>query len=505
MLATRPADAEVAAQRAHERLLALVFAVTVLALAGSASAEAQTTPTEKAAAADVTRQIAELQERIRPARLATRTVERGAAQKERILARVEHYWTTGMRDLSDHIGRNPEVGWQEHASVDTLAAVLRAKGWSVEVGVAGLETAFVAGWDSPAGAEGITLGVIGEYDALRDIDGPFHGDQHNAQTPVALSAAFALADVMEAERIPGRIRVYGTPAEEVGPPAKTIMFEAGVFDGADILVRSHSAMETARAAAGFGVCCLNINEVKYTFHGRPSHQLTSWNGRNALEAAVRFYSSVNGLRSTFRPEASIQGVIPEGGVAPNVVPARAVVDYYIRYPDEVYLEHMTRMIDDAARGAALATGTTVEIDRYGEYRDGVTLGSLEELYFAYAKRLGAPKINEEPQRPAGYEETGWVTREIPGVGVSVYSSTGSYHTHEMERCSMNEVGHTGFLLDAGIMASVLYDFLTDEQFRETVREEHRVLRGLLGDYHAGLREAYAQEIGPAANGGVERP
>ncbi|GIT51003.1 MAG: hypothetical protein Ct9H300mP15_12160 [Gemmatimonadota bacterium] len=115
------------------------------------------------------------------------------------------------------------------------------------------------------------------------------------------------------------------------------MYEAGIFDGNDILVRSHSAPETAHARAGFGVCCLNINEVKYVFTGRPAHQLTSWNGRNALEAAVRFYTSVNGLRSTLRPEASIQGVIPEGGIAPNVVPARAVVDYYIRYPDEVYL------------------------------------------------------------------------------------------------------------------------------------------------------------------------
>ena len=243
------------------------------------------------------------------------------------------------------------------------------------------------------------------------------------------------------------------------------------------------------------MCCLNINEVRYTFHGRPAHQLTSWNGRNALSAAVRFYSSVDGLRSTFRPEASIQGVIPEGGVAPNVVPARAVVDYYIRYPDEVYLEHMTRMIDDAARGAALATGTEVEIDRYGEYRDGVTLGTLEELYFAHAKALGAPRVNDVRQRPAGYEETGWVTRSIPGVGVSVYSSTDTYHTHGMAESAFTTVGHTGFRLDAQIMAAVLHDFLTDEGLRTAVRQEHEVLRGLLSEYHTRLREVYAPEIG----------
>src|SRR3989442_14522056 len=80
----------------------------------------------------------------------------------------------------------------------------------------------------------------------------------------------------------------GSPAEEVDPPAKGIMWRAGVFKGADILVRSHSTVETRRDRPGFGVCCLNIDAVKYTFTGRPAHQLASWNGRNALEAAAEF-------------------------------------------------------------------------------------------------------------------------------------------------------------------------------------------------------------------------
>ena len=134
-----------------------------------------------------------------------------------------------------------------------------------------------------------------------DIDGPFHGDQHNAQTPVVISAALGLKAYMESDQVPGTIHISGTPAEEVGPPAKTIMYEAGIFDGTDILVLSHSAPEMFRAQAGFGVCCLNINEVKYVFTGRPAHQLTSWNGRNALEAAILFYTSVNGLDRRFAP------------------------------------------------------------------------------------------------------------------------------------------------------------------------------------------------------------
>lgn len=472
-----------------------ILIVLFLFVLAPSVASAQTTPTEIAAAADVLARIEALQARIDPAGRAERIVTSPAPARADIMRAVGTWWNDEMQALSDQIGKNPEVGWQEFAAVATLVKVLRAKGFTVETGVADLETAFVARWDSPAGSDGPTLGLIGEYDALRDGDGPFHGDQHNAQTPVAIAAALGLMAHMTEAGIPGSIRIYGTPAEEVGPPAKTIMYEAGVFDGADILVRSHSSDQTARGRAGFGVCCLNINEVKYTFTGRPAHQLKSWNGRNALSAAVRFYTSVDGLRSTFRPEASIQGVIPEGGVAPNVVPAHAVVDYYIRYPDEVYLEHITNMIDDAARGAAMATGTEVSIDRYGEYRDGITLGTLDELYFAYAKAIGAPKINEVPQRPAGYEETGWVTREIPGVGVSVYSSSDTYHTKGMEADAFGEVGHTAFRMDAQIMAAILYDYLTNESLRKVIAEEHAELQGLLGEYHQRLREVYAPEIG----------
>jgi amidohydrolase len=456
---------------------------------------AQTTVTERAAARDIVRQIDELQARLDPTGRARELAGRNDADRDALVRRTTELWESEMQALSDFIGHNPEVGWEEFLAVDTLTGVLRERGWEVEVGVAGLETAFVATWTAPAGADGLMLGLIGEYDALRDADGPYHGDQHNAQTPIVFASAFAMAEHMSASGTPGRIRIYGTPAEEVGPPAKVIMHEAGVFDGADILIRSHGVTQTSRALPGFGSCCLNINEVKYTFRGKASHQMSSWHGRNALEAAVHFFTLVDGLRSTLRPEASIQGVIPEGGDAPNVVPQRAVVDYYIRYPDPVYLEHINKMMDDAARGAALATGTEVEIDRYGEYRDGISLGTLQELSFAYAQELDAPNISPEPRRPAGYEETGVVTKDIPGIGISVFSSTEANHTRGMLNDTFSEIGHTGFRVSAEIMSSVLYDFLTRPDLREAVEEEHRTLAGLLDQYHQALRAAYASEMG----------
>jgi amidohydrolase len=467
-----------------------------LGILSSGAAQAQTTPTERTAAGPVLATIDSLQRKLAPARLAERLAGGKDADRDRLLARTGAVWDSEMQALADWIGRNPEVGWKEWRAVDTLTKVLRRNGFAVDSGVAGLATAFVAKWDSPGGGNGPVLGLIAEYDALRGTSGAFHGDQHNAQSPVALAAAIALKEYLEEKRLPGSIRIYGTPAEEVGPPAKTIMRDSGIFKGAGILVRSHSSTETSRSRPGFGICCLNIDEVKYIFTGRPSHQLTSWNGRNALEAAVHFYVAVDGLRSTFRPEASIQGVIPEGGIAPNVVPDRAVVDYYIRYPDGVYLEHVSRMIDNAAKAAALATGTEVKIDRYGEYRDGIALGSLEELFFAYARSLGAPNLEPEPQRPAGYEETGGVSLDVPGVGVSVYSSRSTYHTIGMLDDAFTPIGHTGFRLDAQIMAAILYHYLTDAGFREAVKTEHAALRGLYQQYQANLRKAYAAEVTP---------
>ena len=470
----------------------IVFAAALL---GTSPASAQTTETERNAAREVVQQIEALQTRINPTQAAQRMAGKKDADRDRLLQRVDEMWLSGMRDLSDHIGKNPEVGFKEFKAVDTLTAILRANGFRVDRGVAGLETAFIGSWDSPAGADGPTLGVIVEYDALRSTTTPFHGCQHNAQSPVGYAAAFAMVEFMKTKNLKGRIRVFGTPAEEVGPPSKVTMWEAGLFRGTDVLIRSHGSGTTARSKAGFGVCCLNINEVKYIFSGRSAHQRASWFGRNALTAAVQFYTAVDHLRPTFRPEASIQGVIPEGGIAPNVVPERAVVDYYIRYPDEVYLDHIDSMMANAARGAAAATGTQVKIENYGRYRDGITLGTLEELVFAYAQALNAPEIDPDPERPSGFEETGFVTRDIPGVGVSVFTSPAPGHSLERWYDSMKPVGHTGFLLDAKIMTAVLYHFLTDAQFRQAVQDEHRTMAGLFDQYLQGLRKAYGSEVG----------
>jgi metal-dependent amidase/aminoacylase/carboxypeptidase family protein len=280
------------------------------------------------------------------------------------------------------------------------------------------------------------------------------------------------------------------------PNAKVDMFKAGVFNGMDILVRSHSTSATTRPAPGFGTCCLNIDGVKYTFSGAPAHQMTPWAGRNALEAVIHLFNNIDAIRSTLRPEARVQGVITEGGAAPNVVPDRAVADFYIRYPDEVYLAQVREFVDNAAKAAALATGTKVKIDNYGQDRDGISAGALDEVAFAYLKKYGATRISDNPGKPQGYEETGMVSSAIPGIGFSAATSTAANHTYEMEADALAEIGHHGFMVDAQAMTALLYDFLTRADYRAQVKREFDAIHLLFDEYRNGLRKAYDKPTVP---------
>jgi metal-dependent amidase/aminoacylase/carboxypeptidase family protein len=205
---------------------------------------------------------------------------------------------------------------------------------------------------------------------------------------------------------------------------------------------------------------------------------------------IHLFDNIDGLRSNIRPESRVQGVITEGGAAPNVVPDRAVADFYIRYPDAVYLEQLTAMIDDAARAAALGTGTKVKIDHYGALRDGIAVSSLNEVGFAYLKKYGATNVQPEPGKPQGYEETGSVSSAIPGIGFSAQTSRAPNHTYEMEADALTAVGHAGFSTDAQALSALLFDFATRPDYRALVKKEFTGIKALFGGYQDALRSTY---------------
>ena len=454
----------------------------------AAPLHAQETPTEREAARDVLRKMAVLEQSLDVPSVVAQLSAPNAA-RDAVVARAAQLMQSELLALGDDITRHPEIGFKETESVKKLTDYLKAHGFDVEMGVAGLPTAFVARYRKNNGAP--NLGIILEYDALRGTKGPFHGDQHSAQGPVGMAAAVAMAEYLSSKKLPGSVIVYGTPAEEMmPPPSKTVMHDAGVFKEADVIVRSHSSPSTSRPAPGFGSCCMNISGTRYTFSGAPAHQLQAWNGRNALTAVVHLFNNIDGLRSNIRPESRVQGVIVEGGTAPNVVPDRAVADFYIRYPDAVYLRQLTAMIDDAARAAALGTGTKVKIDHYGTMQDGISLASLGEVGFAYLKKYGATNVEAEPGKPQGFEETGSVSSAIPGLGFSAQTTHAPYHTYEMESDALAEVGHRGFTVDAQAMTALLFDFATRPAYRALVRKEFDGLRALFGEYQQALARTY---------------
>jgi len=465
----------------------MLFRHSIVLLAAVA-ALAQETPTERDAARDVLKKMDVLEKSLNVPGMVTRLSAPNPG-RDRVVARARQLMDTELLALADDITRHPEIGFQERRTIEKLAQVLRSHDFDVRMDAGGLETAFVARWKGGHGAP--NLGVIVEYDALRGTQRAFHGDQHSAQGPVGIAAAIAMSEYLAKANVPGSVTVYGTPGEEMMPPnAKDVMFKAGVFDGADVLVRSHSSTATTRPAPGFGTCCMNIDGVKYIFSGAAAHQLTAWSGRNALEGVIHLFENIDSVRSNIRPEARIQGIITEGGAAPNVVPDRAVADFYIRYPDAIYLQQVRKFVDNAAQAAALSTGTKVKIDHYGSARDGISVATLDELGFSYMEKYGATKIAPQPGAPQGYEETGTVSSAIPGMGFSAYSSSGQYHTYEMETDALNDIGHHGFLVDAQAMTAVLFDFARDAEYRAAVKREFDGIKSLFAEYQDDLRKTY---------------
>src|SRR5260370_8966386 len=259
---------------------------------------AQETPTEREAAREVLRKMSAVEKSLDvPAMVARLTAANPA--REQVVARARELMDKELLALADDITRHPEIGFVEKRSVPKLTEYLRQHDFDVEIGVPGLDTAFVArykGNNRPP-----NLGVIVEYDALRGTMRAFHGDQHSAQGPVGIAAAVAMAEYLSRTKSPGSVTVFGTPGEEMMPPnAKTVMHEAHVFDGTEVIVRSHASGATSRPAPGFGTCCMNIDGVKYVFSGAPAHQLAAWNCRNALEAVIHLFENIDSVRSNIR-------------------------------------------------------------------------------------------------------------------------------------------------------------------------------------------------------------
>ncbi|MDR2858986.1 MAG: amidohydrolase, partial [Mediterranea sp.] len=266
--------------------------------------------------------------------------------------------------LQKQIWNNPELCFIETKSSGFLQAHLKEIGFTVEGGVAGMPTAFVATY----GSGSPVIGILAEFDALPGLSqdtvpyrkalvegGNGHACGHNVFGVGSVAGGVAVKQWLESTKHTGTIKIYGTPAEE-GGGGKVYMVREGLFKGTDIVLDWHPATENAvNVATGTA-----IQMIDYTFHGVAAHAAGSPDkGRSALDGVEAMDYMVNLLREHVPFTSRIHYVITNGGEAPNVVPDYAKVSYYIRSPQREILKELTEWINQAAEGAAKGTQTTV--------------------------------------------------------------------------------------------------------------------------------------------------
>ena len=268
------------------------------------------------------------------------------------------------------------------------------------------------------------------------------------------------------------------------------MHQAKVFDEADIIVRSHLDGATTRPAPGFGTCCMNIDGVKYTFTAAPAHQTGRLERpQRARGCAFICSKNIDSVRSNIRPEARIQGVITEGGAAPNVVPDRTAADFYIRYPDEVYLEQVRQVGGRCGARGGVSDGDQGEDRQLRQNRDGISVATLAEVAFAYHEKVRRDESEPEPanrkatRRPAACRAT------FPASDSAPIRPTGRTTPTKWKRMPYR-CGSPWILVDAQAMTAILFDFATHPDYRAAVKREFDSLKGLHDEYLDALRKVY---------------
>lgn len=297
---------------------------------------------------------------------------------------------TELIEAADYIFAHPELAYKETLSSKYLAQFLERHGFEITYNTAGIDTAFTAVWrsnESPTD-EKPYIGFLAEYDALAEIG---HACGHNLLGTGVCAAACALKADMEATHTPGTLYVYGCPAEEI-MSGKIVMDKAGVFDHLDVGVMWHP-FDRNRVSNDIW----QSQDIKnYTFHGVSAHASKAPEaGRSALDAAELMNIAVNYLREHVTDDVRMHYAYLNNGIPANVVPDFAKTNYFIRSSKRARTEDVSRRVDNCARGAALMTDTTVEIELVKSCKEMKVNRVLAEIYYDAMTRIPTPVYTEE--------------------------------------------------------------------------------------------------------------
>jgi aminobenzoyl-glutamate utilization protein B len=299
--------------------------------------------------------------------------------------------------IAQQIWSYAEMGYQEEQSSALLQKTLADQGFEIETGVAEIPTAFVARY----GSGQPVIAILGEYDALPGLSQqavPYkssnngkagHACGHHLFGTASAAAAISIKNYLEKEGKSGTVKFYGCPAEE-GGSGKVYMTRAGLFDDVDVALHWHADNKNAASVRP----ALANKSAKFRFYGISAHAAGApEKGRSALDAVEAMNAMINMMREHVSESTRIHYVITRGGEAPNVVPDFAEVYYYARHKTRAEVINVFDRIVNAAKGAALGTGTEMEYEM---------IGGTHELLF---NDVLQPMVHKNLQSIGGYQYT----------------------------------------------------------------------------------------------------
>ena len=427
--------------------------------------------------------------------------------KEEVIASVEKQ-RADLIKLSDQIWGFAETALKETKSSKLLADHAEKHGFKVVRGVANLPTAFIASY----GEGRPIIGILGEFDALPGLSqkatpvkepvepgAAGHGCGHNLFGPGSLGAATAIKELIEAGKLKGTIRFYGTPAEEaVG--GKIYMAREGLFNDVDVCLAWHPADETLADVRSSQA----LVDFFVEFHGKAAHAAHDpWNGRSAVDGLELFTHGLNMMREHVKPSVRMHYVIQDGGLVPNIVPEYAKLWCWVRDWKRAGADEVFGRAKKIAEGAALMAGVESKVTVLGgDYEMLVNmtganllnanltwLGPIdytkEEQDFARTiqratgvaeKGLnGVPKPLEGQEAQGGSTDVGDISWIVPTLHLSVTTAPEDtpWHAWPVVACGGMSIGHKGMIHAAKTLAATMVDLFEDSKAREAIQAEFK--------------------------------
>lgn len=368
--------------------------------------------------------------------------------------------------VSHQIHEKPEIGNQEFFASKQLTALLSAAGFSIETGVAGHETAFIARKKSADEKPGPTIAYLAEYDALPGLG---HACGHNIIGTLSAAAAIAASQILD--ETGGEIVVFGTPAEEGGPngSAKGSFVKHGLLEGVDAAMMIHPFGRTK--LTGY---TLAVDPIDFEFIGKESHAAQApEEGINALDAVIQLFNGINALRQHVTDDVRIHGIITDGGKAPNIVPGYAKARFFIRAATRKACSEVTERIKAVAEGAALATGAKLNVIVFQNEVDHFLLNdSLDRVFQEAIESLGVA-IDTTDRVGLGSTDAGNISQVVPTIHPYIKIGPDSLipHTPAFREAARSPEGDQALITGAKALALTGWRLLEDSETLSQVKRE----------------------------------